>query len=339
MPQVPLSPTAELFICYASHDVDRVAAIAGDLESAGVTVWRDKDKILGGGNYGPEIVRAVRNCKAFVLMCSEASMRSRNVKQEIQLAWKYGKPYLPLLLDNSISSGFPEQVEYWLEGHQWIEVFDRPADEWLPHVMNSLTTVGVQTAQCSGMDSGYMSAAATRPFEKGLTGLWRLAAYSDLIWPEPANWLNRGHARTTLRDMGESPENVKHVFCLRDRVCLAIESEREGHLLLLNKGTSGNIYCLCPSRFAPDTRLKIGCSYLPQAEPPLDAFVLTGRVGREHLLAIVTEEPLGLEWMPTSSSSPARVLAPIEIDALAERLQSLEPDRWAAMSTYFDISP
>ncbi len=55
-------------------------------------------------------------------MFSAASMRSGNVKQEIQLAWHYRRPYLPLLLDESIRGSYPGQIQYWLEGCQWIEV-------------------------------------------------------------------------------------------------------------------------------------------------------------------------------------------------------------------------
>jgi len=60
----------------------------------------------------PEIVRGIKGCKVLLLMCSDAALRSRNVKQEIQLAWKYERPYLPLLLE---PTSFPEQLEYWLE--------------------------------------------------------------------------------------------------------------------------------------------------------------------------------------------------------------------------------
>ena len=39
-----------------------------------------------------------------------------------------------------------------------------------------------------------------------------------------------------------------------------------------------------------------------------DAFVVSGQSGREHLLAILTDEPLGLDWMPADPNVPAREL-------------------------------
>jgi len=119
----------EVFISYASRDGERVAAIARELAAAGVSLWRDQQRILGGDVYGPAIVRAIRQSKVLMLMCSDASLRSRNVNQEIRLAWKYQVPYVPLLLE---PVSFPEQVEYWLEGWQWIEVLDRLPADWLP---------------------------------------------------------------------------------------------------------------------------------------------------------------------------------------------------------------
>ena len=43
-----------------------------------------------------------------------------------------------------------------------------------------------------------------------------------------------------------------------------VESDGEGYRLLLDEGPEGIIYCLCPSWFTPDTRLRAGRSYQPQ---------------------------------------------------------------------------
>src|SRR5262249_1147335 len=86
----------EVFISYDSRDRERVVQIARQLKEAGVTVWRDQEQILGGQNYGPRIVQGIKHCKVLLLMCTDAALRSKNVKQEIQLAWHYDRPYLPL---------------------------------------------------------------------------------------------------------------------------------------------------------------------------------------------------------------------------------------------------
>jgi hypothetical protein len=140
------------------------------------------------------------------------------------------------------------------------------------------------------------------------------------------------------RDLGGLPPEPTRHFRLGEWVALEIEIDRPSHLMLLDLGTSRAVYCLCPSQFAPETRLAAGKSYLPQEGSPWEAFHISGRAGRERLLAIITDEPLGLEWLPTDPKTPARVLSHAEINSLLERLRSLNRDRWTALSTYFDIS-
>jgi hypothetical protein len=362
MQQITTTGDAEVFISYASRNRERVVELAGHLESAGVTIWRDQNEILGGENYGPKIVHGIKNCKVLLLACTTASMRSKNVKQEIQLAWSYDRPYLPLLLEPM--NNYPEQVQYWLEGWQWIEVLDRPTAQWLPRVAQALARAGVKFKPKGQPDTGTGAAGCGlswlgRLFDKrrkevetavpaqpvvrptspahGLEGLRTLARFTDQIWPVPADRVHRGGTRSLLRDLGAPQDDVQHGHRLGSRICLAIESDRAGHLLLLDEGPTGKIYCLCPSAFAPDTRLAAGRTYLPQQESRYDAFEVSGRPGREHLLAILTDEPLGLDWMPADPKLPARVLSPADIETLLARLRGLEGDRWAALATYFDV--
>jgi hypothetical protein len=130
---------------------------------------------------------------------------------------------------------------------------------------------------------------------------------------------------------------VQHGHRLGSRLSLSIESDREGYLMLLDEGPENIVYCLCPSWFAPDTRLKAGRCYLPQAGSRYDSFEVSGEPGREHLLAIITDEPLGLDWLPADPRTPARVLNPEDIRLLLDRLRRLETNGWVALSTYFDV--
>jgi hypothetical protein len=327
---------AEVFISYASRDRAPVLRVADRLATAGVSLWLDREKIPGGTDYGTQIVRGIRGCQVLLLMCSDASMRSRNVRREVQLAWKYERLYLPLLLEPTV---FPEQVEYWLEACQWVEVLDRPDDGWLPEVLHALRLAGVGSPGADDAMPAAGAAASPVRLDQGLAGLRAVARFTDQIWPLPADRAPRVAARTAVRGLGAPQEGVEHGFRLGSRVCLAVESDHDAHLLLLDEGPEGTLYCLCPSHFAPSTRLSRGCNLLPQARSRYDAFVLTGgRPGREHLLAVVTEEPLGLDWMPTEPGLPARVLGPPDVAALLDLLRRLDPRRWTALSTYFDVT-
>ena len=129
-----------VFVSYASADRARVLPMVDALERAGIGVWIDRDGIHGGANYGREIAEAVKGAAALVLMASALSLASRNVKQEIAVAWEYERPYLPLLLE---PVAIPDDVKYWLTAAQWVEVLDKPEGAWLPQVLTALTPLGI----------------------------------------------------------------------------------------------------------------------------------------------------------------------------------------------------
>jgi hypothetical protein len=317
---------AEVFVSYSSQDRQTVIDIVDALRLDGITFWRDGAEILGGQNYGPVIARAIKQSTALMLMCSDAALRSRNVKQEIQLAWKHEVPYLPVLL-HAIS--FPEQVEYWLEGCQWVAVYDRPAEQWRTEIATALQALGVAGTLTAQKNSSGRSA--------GLSDLWSMASFTDRIWPVPAlqtTTVGRG----TTRDLGAAQEDVLHSFALGSKVQLIVEADRDGHLLLIDRGTSGKVYCLCPSEFASDTAIRAGRNHFPRPGARHPAFTVSGAPGREHLLAIITEEPFELNWMPEDPRTPARVLNSDDLDLLPKRLRSMRSDSWSALATYFDIT-
>ena len=136
---MPESPY--VFISYASADRDRVLPIVDRLEQAGVRVWIDREGIHGGANYALEITEALKSSAAILLMCSETSLTSRNVKQEIALGWKYDRPYVPLLLEPVT---IPGDVEYWLEAAQWISLHDQQEASWLAKLQSSLNAFGIE---------------------------------------------------------------------------------------------------------------------------------------------------------------------------------------------------
>lgn len=315
--------TPQVFISYASKDQAKIVALAKALEVRGVTVWRDQNQILGGENYGPKIVKAIRDAKSVVVCCSDAAMRSKNVKQEIQLAWRYDIPCLPVLLEQV---AYPEQVEYWLTGWQYVELFNLPLDVAVSKIVAGL--------QATGISGAARSTHGERRNELGV--LWSAARLTDQIWPMPAE--ARPHTRSGLRDLGALQDEAQHAFPLGGRVRIAIECDRDTHLLLLNKGTSGKLYCLCPSVFAPQQRLHRGLNTLSQAQSPYQNFAVTGASGREHLLAILSEKPIGTEWMPSSpGGAPALVLGDNEVNDLVRTLRETPADRWMALATYFEI--
>lgn len=150
-----------MFVSYASSDRPRAVKLVDALEAAGVGAWLDVGGITGGHSFGPEIVAGIRASSALLLLCSAASLTSRNVRQEIQLAWRFGRPILPLRLE---PVEFPDSLAYWLEGAQWIDVLDRPPARWLRHVLRALKRFGTAPAElATGPDRPSSPPAVTLP--------------------------------------------------------------------------------------------------------------------------------------------------------------------------------
>ena len=88
-----------------------------------------------------EIAEAIKECAALVLMCSAASLASRNVKQEIALGWEYERPYVPLLLEAGDDPGRREVLADRRPVDRGAR--QRRRQSWLPPVLAALAPLGI----------------------------------------------------------------------------------------------------------------------------------------------------------------------------------------------------
>ena len=133
---------AQVFVSYGSKDADRVVPIARLLEKAGVSIWRDGDRILGGQYYGEQIAHAIAHCDLFLLICSSHSFGSDNVHREVLLNWEWGRrPYVPVWIGPRME--IPERFRYCLAGCQWVDANAHSPDAWLPQLLAALKAHGV----------------------------------------------------------------------------------------------------------------------------------------------------------------------------------------------------
>ncbi len=141
---VPSKPeSAQVFLSYATTDRERALAVGDALEAAGVSVWIDRRAIAGGDLWAAGIAQAIRQCAVVVVLCSQASVNSRNVRQELQLAWDFDRPILPLILE---PIAFPDEIAYFLHGRQWIELLDQPDSTGVEAIASALASISVPTS-------------------------------------------------------------------------------------------------------------------------------------------------------------------------------------------------
>lgn len=75
-----------VFISYATEDESHATALYDDLKDQGVKVWKWDRDAVGGRGLRDNIDRAVRNYDKMVLICSESSLNSDPVIEEIERA-------------------------------------------------------------------------------------------------------------------------------------------------------------------------------------------------------------------------------------------------------------
>ncbi len=106
---------ADIFISYSSKDREKAVQLTDLLISAGLSVWIDQSGIEVATSWSGEIVDAIDNCNALIVLLSPNSVQSKNVVREVSLAFEKNKKILPLDLEPVVLS---RDLQYHLAGIQ-----------------------------------------------------------------------------------------------------------------------------------------------------------------------------------------------------------------------------
>ena len=154
-----------LFISYSSEDRAWVHRLAEGLRAGGWEPWVDHPSIAAGSERRAAIVRALQTADAFVVVLSPASVKCRDVAQELSLAEEFGRRIVPLQL--AAADEGPE-LTYQLAGLQRIAFFDQPFDRALHRLLFALDCARGATVDVPALHDGTLPGAppptrASRP--------------------------------------------------------------------------------------------------------------------------------------------------------------------------------
>lgn len=90
----------DVFISYKAEEYDEAKWVKTELEKNGISCWMAPMSIIGGASYATEIPKAIKACKAFVLILSEKAQNSKWVPRELDQAINAGKIILPFVLED-----------------------------------------------------------------------------------------------------------------------------------------------------------------------------------------------------------------------------------------------
>ncbi len=108
-----------IFVSYSRRDQEIVERFVGMMESAGMSVWIDRQKIKPGKLWRTQIVQAIDTCDGFVLLLSTNSATSDNVRRELDLAHDSGRSIFVMMLE---PVKLPAEIRYQLIGLQHINL-------------------------------------------------------------------------------------------------------------------------------------------------------------------------------------------------------------------------
>src|ERR1700741_1305967 len=103
---------SQLFISHAEEDQEVAVEIGSILEQRGFGVWYYERDGVPGVNYLDQMVEAIEQCQALVLIISQHALNSRPVDAEVVRWFEANKPFVPLLYKIS-RSAFYSQKRAW----------------------------------------------------------------------------------------------------------------------------------------------------------------------------------------------------------------------------------
>jgi hypothetical protein len=135
----------------------------------------------------------------------------------------------------------------------------------------------------------------------------------------------------STRDIGVA--SVK-ILKIGSTLHFALSSRRAGYITVINLGTSGRFLLLCPglcsiaqSRVEPNRTYELpGRELFPYYDGDL---VENGPAGWEHLVAIVSDQPLIDQRLLGAARNAVNEIAPADLERMVARLDKT-PSQWSA---------
>ncbi|MCR5404824.1 MAG: TIR domain-containing protein [Butyrivibrio sp.] len=113
----------DVFISYSTKNKNVADAIVADFEQNGIKCWYAPRDILPGQEWVSAIKEGLTEAKVFVLVYTSESNDSRQVMNEVALAFNAGKTIIPFRLTEGEMSN---ELEYYLTRVHWLDALTKP---------------------------------------------------------------------------------------------------------------------------------------------------------------------------------------------------------------------
>lgn len=158
--------------------------VVADFERHQISCWISGRDVTLGGAYQAEVVDAINQCRAMLLLFSEAANKSEHVLREVELAAQARKPIYPLRIDSVEPAG---GLKYMLANKQWVE--RRALGDRLVATIEQLLRPNERPAAGAAPATPPRAEAVAQPIaKKPASKVWIAAALAGVIAVGAAAW-------------------------------------------------------------------------------------------------------------------------------------------------------
>lgn len=131
-----------VFISYSGEDRELAFTLCDYLESNSILCWIAPRNIQAGQDYSSEIVTAIKQCQALLLIFTESANVSKHVASEIDRAFNHNIPIIPFKIGEfKLSNTF----EYYLAKCHWILSGERVKESYPVLLKNCQLALNIAT--------------------------------------------------------------------------------------------------------------------------------------------------------------------------------------------------
>ena len=116
----------DVFISYSSKNKTVADAVVSDFEQNGIRCWYAPRDILPGQEWVTAIQEGIRSAKVFILLFTDESNASRQVMNEVALAFNAEKTIVPFKLTKQEMS---DELGYYLTRVHWLDAVSQPLSD------------------------------------------------------------------------------------------------------------------------------------------------------------------------------------------------------------------
>ena len=116
----------DVFISYSHKDAFVAQAVCAKLEEKQIRCWYAPRNIDAGDEWASAIMKGLKAAKAMILIFTDYSNASVQVRREVDNAISEGIPVIPFKLTENEPSG---GMEYYLSTLHWLDAVDKPLEK------------------------------------------------------------------------------------------------------------------------------------------------------------------------------------------------------------------